>query len=128
MELDLLPTHSRRSSPLKPSFTNREEDLAAHYLRLLGFTVLSRNDRRFGAELDFLCARGASDEVFIFEVKKARRAGDGYPKISALQLRRLKHAAEKMQVSADKFITVRMVILLVDHVTRKVEMVADVNC
>jgi hypothetical protein len=89
--------------------------------------VLSRNDRRFGAEIDFLCGRGACDEVFTFDVKRVHRTGSvAYPQISAAQLRRLRRAARQMQVVAGKFITVRISLLLVNAKTGDVEIVADI--
>lgn len=111
---------------MKPVYQNEEENLAAAFLRAEGFTVLSRNDRRFGAELDFLCAQKDESELFIFEVKKRASARSAaYPKISFMQLRRLKKAAVKIQAAADKFLTVRVSLLVVDAKTGEVEMIAD---
>ncbi len=112
---------------LKPAFRNDEENIAASYLRRQGFTVLSRNDRRFGAELDFLCALKEADELFIFEVKKKPRARSAaYPRISAAQLKKLKKAALKIQTTADKFITVRISLLIADKTTGRVELIPDI--
>ncbi|MBN8221974.1 MAG: YraN family protein [Spirochaetes bacterium] len=112
---------------MKPAFKNEEENLAAAYLRAHGFTVLSRNDRRFGAELDFLCARKSGGEFFIFEVKRKPRAKSAvYPRIAVSQLRRLKKAATRMQTAANKFLTIRISLLIVDRATQSVEMIADI--
>jgi hypothetical protein len=89
--------------------------------------VLARNDRRFGAEFDFLCARGVPDEFFIFEIKKKPRLRSAaYPRISAAQLKRLRKAALKMQIATDKFLTVRISLLVVDKKSGEIEMIADI--
>lgn len=89
--------------------------------------MLARNDRRFGAELDFLCARGAVDEFFIFEIKKKPRLRSAaYPRISAAQLKRLRRAAAQMQAAADKFLTIRISLLVVDKKSGAIEMVSDI--
>jgi Holliday junction resolvase-like predicted endonuclease len=112
---------------MKPAFRNEEENLAAKYLREAGFKVLSRNDRRFGAELDFLCALKADDELFIFEVKKKPRPRSAaYPRISAAQLKRLRKAAVQIQADAGKFLTVRISLLIVDKVAGQVELIPDI--
>lgn len=112
---------------MKPAFKNEEENLAAAYLRANGFTVLSRNDRRFGAEFDFLCAQKSAGEFFIFEVKRKPRAKSAvYPRIAAAQLKRLRRAAARMQVAAEKFLTIRISLLVVDSGAGSVEMIADI--
>ena len=105
-----------------------EEDLAAHFLRLLEFTVLSRNSRRHGPEVDLLSAQGEGGDIFIFEVK--RRAGADpkfFPAVSARQKSRLKKVALKMQQDANKFLTIRICLLLVDLRRGSVELVLDID-
>lgn len=112
---------------MKPVFRNAEEDLAAHSLRLLGFTVLSRNDRRHGAEMDLLVSEHPGGEIFIFEVKRRAMAGTHfYPAISSRQRSRLKKIALTMQQEAGKFLTIRICLLLVDVRRSSVELVMDI--
>lgn len=93
-------------------FTNAEEDLAVRFVRLAGFTVLNRNTRRFGAELDILATNYARNEYIIFEVK--RWHSEDYPALSVHQRRRLEDAARAMQASAGKFLSVSLCLLVVD--------------
>lgn len=112
---------------MRPAYANAEEDLGAHFLRLLGFTVLSRNDRRHGAELDLLVSERAGGEIYIFEVKRRMRAGESfYPVVSARQKSRLKKAALAMQQKAGKFLTVRICLLLVDARRGSLELILDI--
>ena len=82
------------AAAIRRVFSNSEEDFAAHFVRLIGCEVISRNLRRHGAEVDLLCRRRDSEEYFFFEVKKSRKAANAfYPPVSQAQLRRLVDAA-----------------------------------
>lgn len=96
-------------------------------MRLLGCEVISRNSRRHGAEVDLLCKNQKSKEYFVFEVKKnPKGVNAAYPPVSRTQLSRLIKAAQRMQQSADKLLTVRVCLLLVDVRRGSVELLADV--
>ena len=108
-------------------FTNEEENIAAQFLREKGFIVLNRNNRSYGAEIDLLCTRKEDEAYYIFEVKKvARQRGLAYPRISQKQLSRLRKAAQRMQEKSDKFLTVRLCLLVVDKAAQRVEMFEDI--
>ena len=112
---------------MKAPFANAEEDVAAHFLRLAGLTVLARNYRRHGAETDLLVSERAGGEIYIFEVKRRKRAGaDFFPAVSARQKSRLKKVALQMQQSAGRFITIRICLLLVDAERGSVEIFLDI--
>lgn len=112
---------------MKPLFANAEENFAAHFLRLIGLTVLSRNDRRYGAELDLLVSEQAGDEIYVFEVKRRAAAGvHSFPVISARQRSRLKKVALSMQQAAGKFLTIRICLLLVDVRRGSAELLMDI--
>lgn len=97
-------------------------------MRLLGCEVISRNSRRHGAEVDLLCRRRDSEEYFFFEVKKSRKAANAfYPPVSQAQLRRLVKAAKQMQQTANRLLTVRICLLLVDLRRGSVELLPDVQ-
>jgi putative endonuclease len=53
------------------------EDRAAQHLTALGYTVLSRNWRAPGGELDVVAAHGR--EIVVVEVKTRRSLGFGHP-------------------------------------------------
>ncbi|MBV6493266.1 MAG: hypothetical protein LDLANPLL_01282 [Turneriella sp.] len=109
---------------MKDNFVNEEENLTAHFLRKEGFTVIARNTRRFGAEIDLLCTKEGGDTYFIFEVKRRPRSKSAmYPRISKRQLLRLKTAALKIQQEAEKFLTVRIYLALVDRHNATVEII-----
>jgi Holliday junction resolvase-like predicted endonuclease len=108
-------------------FTNNEEDFATHYVRLLGCEVISRNSRMYGAEIDILCRGRDRSEYLVFEVKRRRNAAhSAYPAVSHAQLLRLKKAAEQLQVSADRLLTIRICLLLVDLQQGSIELIPDV--
>lgn len=106
-------------------FSNNEEDFAARFVRLLGCEVISRNSRLHGAEIDILAKNPHSQEYLLFEVKKARTA-TFYPAVSHTQMMRLKSAAGKIQQSADRLLTIRVCLLLVDLGAGSIELVPDV--
>lgn len=107
------------------SFSNAEEDMAASFLRLIGLTILSRNARNHGAELDFICKAG--EEFFIVEVKRASPAKSGFFKpLSFAQRARLIRSAKEMQRKADKFLTVRILLLLVNVRSGAVRIFVDI--
>lgn len=112
---------------IRRAYSNREEDFAAHFVRLIGCEVISRNSRRHGAEVDLLCKKDETKEYFFFEVKKnPKEANAAYPPVSRQQLSRLKKTAQHMQQSADKLLTVRICLLLVDMRRGSVELLTDV--
>ncbi len=104
---------------------NAEEDIAVRFLRLSGYTILSRNDRRFFAELDILCRSPDGRELCIAEVKRRRQTGDAYPLVSEAQRRRLVNAAQTVMSEIGHFTNIRIVLLVVDAVRESVEVIAD---
>lgn len=93
-------------------FTNTAEDLAARFARACGYTVLSRNDRRFGAEIDILC-RVPTGELIVFEVKRQHACAD-FPAVSHRQRTRLSRAIAHLTGDAGKHLTVSLHALMVD--------------
>jgi putative endonuclease len=67
------------------------EARAAIHLERLGFTILARNFRAAGGELDLVGRRG--DLLTFVEVRARRRAGDALESVTALKRRRLTAAA-----------------------------------
>lgn len=112
---------------IRSAFSNNEENFATRFVRSLGCEVISRNSRAYGAEVDILCKDCASGDYLLFEVKR-RAAGAAalYPAVSRAQLLRLKKTAEQMQLSADRLLTIRVCLLLVNLARGSVELVPDV--
>lgn len=94
------------------AFTNTAEDLAARFARACGYAVLSRNDRRFGAEIDMLCRTPAGD-LIVFEVKRQHVRAD-FPAVSYQQRTRLSRAIAHLTGDAGKHLTVSLHALMVD--------------
>jgi putative endonuclease len=70
------------------------EDAAARYLRTLGFTILRRNLRGPGGEIDIVAREGA---VIVFIEVKARRTrafGSAIAAVDARKRRRIRAVAE----------------------------------
>jgi Holliday junction resolvase-like predicted endonuclease len=108
-------------------FVNPEEDAAAQFLRTKGFVVQARNARQFGAEIDILAVDSQRTHIYIVEVKKKRKLSARFiPAISGHQLRRLKNAAMAMQVQAERFLPVRVCLLLVDLKNGDFELIKDI--
>lgn len=96
-------------------------------MRLLGCEVISRNSRRHGAEIDLLCKHRQSRDYFFFEVKKNPKAENRvFSPVSRAQLQRLKKAARQLQQSADRLLTIRVCLLLVDLKCGRIELLTDV--
>lgn len=95
-----------------PAFTNTAEDFAARFARACGYAVLSRNDRRFGAEIDLLCQL-PKRELAVFEVKRFWKGGNFLP-VSHRQRDRLSRAIADLQGEAGKYLKVSLYALLVD--------------
>jgi Holliday junction resolvase-like predicted endonuclease len=65
-------------------YTNAAEDIAVRFLRACDVNVLSRNDRRFGAEMDIVGRAKAGADLLIFEVKQWQ-SRDAFPAVSLAQ-------------------------------------------
>ena len=88
-----LRTHSRHSSSrVTPSASSRlqiaalAETFVADRLRLKGWTVVARNYRAVGTELDIVAAKGSI--ITIFEVKARRRLPQSVEEILPFKKRR----------------------------------------
>jgi len=108
---------------VRRAYTNAEEDLAARFIRACGIVILSRNDRRYGAEIDILGRGAASAEYWIFEIKKKSAAA--YPALSVRQFSRLRRAAKAMQSGADEFLQIRLALIVADGVDESVALTLD---
>jgi Holliday junction resolvase-like predicted endonuclease len=106
---------------------NAEENLAARFLRLAGYQVLSRNDRRFFAEIDLLVRSPDSAELFIVEVKRRRHDQADFPLISDMQRQRLTAAAGALMQEASDYMNVRMLLLVVDATRQSAEIIGDIT-
>lgn len=106
---------------------NAEENIAARFLRLAGFQVLSRNDRRFFAEVDLLLRSPDGTELCIAEVKRRRHRHAGYPVISELQRQRLTAAAGALMHEIGSYANVRLLLLIVDAARESAELVGDIS-
>lgn len=106
---------------------NAEENLAARFLRLAGYQVLSRNDRRFFAEIDLLVRSPDSAELFIVEVKRRRHDQVDFPLISEMQRQRLTAAAGALMQEASDYMNVRMLLLVVDATRQSAEIIGDIT-
>lgn len=106
---------------------NNEEDIATRFLRLSGYTILSRNDRRFLAELDILCRTPDGRELCIAEVKRRRQREADYPLISEKQRQRLIDAAQTIMREIGQFAEMRIMLLIVDAGRESVEVFADLT-
>lgn len=94
------------------AFVNAGEDLAARFLRLAGYTILSRNSRRFGAEVDILCRHAGQNELVLFEIKSGARSD--FPALSPAQRRRLERAAQMLQAEAGRHLPIRLCLIMAD--------------
>ncbi len=106
---------------------NAEENLAARFLRLAGYQVLSRNDRRFFAEIDLLVRSPDSAELCIVEVKRRRHDQVDFPLISEMQRQRLTAAAGALMQEASDYMNVRMLLLVVDATRQSAEIIGDIT-
>jgi Holliday junction resolvase-like predicted endonuclease len=106
---------------------NAEENLAARFLRLAGYQVLSRNDRRFFAEIDLLVRSPDSAELCIVEVKRRRHDQADFPLISDMQRQRLTAAAGALMQEASGYMHVRMLLLVVDATRQSAEIIGDIT-
>jgi len=95
------------------SYTNAAEDIAVRFLRASGITVLSRNDRRYGAEVDVLGRLKGEEELYIFEVKHWQKNAT-FPPVSAAQRKRLVAATGAIESNAGNRLSVVLYALLVD--------------
>ncbi|MCS6971540.1 MAG: YraN family protein [Leptospiraceae bacterium] len=95
------------------------EELAARFARLCGLVVLSRNDRRFGGEIDLLC-RDRNGSLVILEVK-LRHRHIGYPVISASQRARLSAAAAALEQTKGEFCCFSFFVLVADPQKQAIE-------
>jgi|GEM_PF-2799758 len=91
----------------------------------MGCEVISRNSRLHGAEIDILAKHPHGQDYLLFEVKKVRTE-TFYPPVSHAQIQRLKSAAGKIQQSADRLLTIRICLLLVDLDAGSIELVPDI--
>lgn len=109
-------------------YTNDEEDFAARFVRAMGLSIILRNARTHGAELDLVCRNRDAGEIIVFEVKKRRASRfSAYPAISWRQRRRLTDAVLQLQYDADRFLPVRICVMLVDLMRGSVEVITDAH-
>lgn len=108
---------------MRRAYTNAEEDLAARFVRACGIVVLSRNDRRYSAEIDILGRDARKDEYWIFEIKKKSAAE--YPALSMRQFSRLQRAAKTLQSAADAFLQIRLALIVADCTDESVALTLD---
>jgi len=105
---------------------NAEEDIAARFLRLAGYQVLSRNDRRFAAEIDLLARSADGTELCIVEIKRRRRAAE-FPLVSRVQQDRLIAAAETVMHEIGFYTNMRLLLIVVDARRQSVEIVGEIS-
>ncbi|AFM14791.1 Uncharacterized protein family UPF0102 [Turneriella parva DSM 21527] len=105
---------------------NAEENIAARFLRLAGYQVLSRNDRRFAAEIDLLVRSTDGSELCIVEIKR-RRQHAGYPLISETQRERLVSAAGAIMQEIGVYTNVRLLLMVVDAERESAEIIGDIS-
>lgn len=101
------------------SYTNVAENIAVRFLRACEITVLSRNDRRFGAEMDIVGRVKTCTDLFVFEVKQWQRR-DAFPAVSIAQRRRLAAAVTALESDAGNLLPVELHALLVNPVRQSV--------
>jgi Holliday junction resolvase-like predicted endonuclease len=100
-------------------YTNAAEDIAVRFLRACDVNVLSRNDRRFGAEMDIVGRAKAGADLLIFEVKQWQ-SRDAFPAVSLAQRRRLTAAVTALEGEAGNLLPVQLHALLVNPARRSV--------
>ena len=105
---------------------NQEEDIAARFLRLAGYQVLSRNDRRFAAEIDLLARSADGAELCIVEIKR-RRQTSGFPLMSNLQQDRLIAAAKAVMHEIGVYTNMRLLLIVVDARRQSAEVVGEIS-
>ncbi|GAB4442837.1 MAG: hypothetical protein OHK0011_25210 [Turneriella sp.] len=101
------------------SYTNAAEDVAVRFLRACDIAVLSRNDRRFGAEIDIVARAKTGTDLLVFEVKRWQRH-DAFPVVSLAQRRRLAAAATALEGEAGRLLPVEVHALLVNPARQSV--------
>ncbi|HMV35247.1 MAG TPA: YraN family protein [Turneriella sp.] len=94
-------------------YVNEAEDIAVRFLRASEITVLSRNDRRFGAEMDIVGRPKGEGELCIFEVKQWQKNA-AFPAVSAAQRKRLAAAIGSLEGEAGSRLPVVLYALLVN--------------
>lgn len=100
-------------------YSNEAEDIASRFLRASQITVLSRNDRRFGAEMDIVGRPRSGAELLVFEVKQWQ-ARDEFPAVPAAQRRRLAAAASALESEAGNRLPIALHALLVNTARQSV--------
>lgn len=100
---------------LKKKVGQLAENLASRKLREMSFTVLGRNRRFFGVEIDFLCQKDGS--FFLIEVKRMRKKHyfQGYPPMTHSQYRRQLEAIERWRACENRWIEAFVGIMVIDE-------------
>lgn len=100
-------------------YTNEAEDIAVRFLRACDITVLSRNDRRFGAEIDILGRLVRDASLLVLEVKQLQ-AHEQFPPVSVAQRRRLNAAVTALELDVGHNLPIALYALLVDTARQSV--------
>jgi putative endonuclease len=95
-------------------YGRRAETLACWWLRLRGYSILARNVRVLGREVDVVARRGRT--LVVCEVKARRRGARGRPEemVGEAQRRRLLQAAEVLLADDPRARTARVDLVAVD--------------
>ncbi len=95
-------------------YGRRAETLACWWLRLRGYSIVARNVRVLGREVDVVARRGRT--LVVCEVKARRRGARGRPEemVGEAQRRRLLQAAEVLLADDPRARTARVDLVAVD--------------
>ena len=95
-------------------YGRRAETLACWWLRLRGYSIVARNVRVLGREVDVVARRGRT--LVVCEVKARRRGTRGRPEemVGEAQRRRLLQAAEVLLAADPHARTARVDVVAVD--------------
>ena len=95
-------------------YGRRAETLACWWLRLRGYSIVARNVRVLGREVDVVARRGRT--LVVCEVKARRRGARGRPEemVGEAQRRRLLQAAEVLLAADPRARTARIDLVAVD--------------
>jgi putative endonuclease len=84
----------RRRDAAAKALGHEGEDAAADYLRSLGFTILQRNFRGPGGEIDIIARDGACIVFIEVKARRSRAFGSALSAVDARKRRRIRAVAE----------------------------------
>jgi putative endonuclease len=82
-------------TPTTVATGRKAEDMAAHYLQALNYTIADRNWRRRECEIDIVAIRASTAYFVEVKYRASDSAGDGLEYIGPKKLRQMAYAAHR---------------------------------